>query len=75
MRKGATKKAAEGPVNRVHRPHLTPAAQQLAAQYRPQEDCRCGQEGREWFMESPRAGEDLEFYCRGCGVYRMVPQV
>ena len=67
-------KAKSGPINRVHRPHLTPAAQQLAAQYRPQEACRCGQEGREWLMEAPRAGQDLEFYCRACGTYRSVPQ-
>lgn len=55
-------KAKSVTMNRVHRPHLTPAEQALAAQHRPKEDCRCGPEGRAWLMESPRAGQPWEFY-------------
>ena len=70
----ARAKLAPGTMNRVHRPHLTAQQQALAAQYRPNDDCRCGQEGREWLMESPRDGKNLEFYCSNCGHFTIVPR-
>jgi hypothetical protein len=68
----ARAKPPSGPMHRVHRPRLTPAEQVLAVQYRPQERCGCGREGREWLMETATADRPLEFYCSGCGMYRLV---
>ena len=64
-------KAKIGPMNRVHRPHLTPDEQALAAQHRPQEAC-C--QDTEWLMEAQTPGADLQFYCSNCGRYRSMPQ-
>jgi hypothetical protein len=70
----STAKPTPGVINRVHRPCLSADAQQLAAQYRPPNDCRCGHPDRQWLMEFPIPGADLQFYCSNCGRYRSVPQ-
>jgi hypothetical protein len=74
MRKGRTPKAAIAVSVRMHRPVLTPAQEAIASQYRPPEACPCGKDGREWLMETPIDGKDLEYYCLGCGKYRIVPR-
>jgi hypothetical protein len=66
--------AGPGTINKVHRPHLSDAEQQLAAQYRPA-PCRCTTDDHfGWLMEKPTEGQALEYYCSNCGKFSIVPR-
>ncbi len=66
------KAPTEGQTYAMHRPHLSPAEEDLAAQYRPSQACGCGK--GEWLMETTMEGQPLEFYCTHCGRYVVVPR-
>ena len=67
-----------GVMNRVHRPHLTPAQAALEAQYRPASCHRCAEAGRRLvgspYVLDPQSSADnaLQFYCLECGFYTTV---
>jgi hypothetical protein len=59
--------------NRMHRPQLTDAQQQLKQRYQPKGPCLyCQAPTPEWLMEVPTEGQPLEFYHEACGYYQMV---
>jgi hypothetical protein len=67
-----------GVMNRVHRPRLTPAQEQLQAQYRPGTCQRCVKAGRRlkgspYLLDPSGCTADvLTFYCTECGFFTEV---
>ena len=70
----------EGPLVKVHRPHLTPAQAALEAKYRPRTCQHCVEAGRtsvgSAYVFDPLGSTEavLPFYCLECGFYVTVPR-
>jgi len=78
MAKGKARTFNIGVMNRVHRPHLTPAQMALQAQYQPSDPCRhCAEAGRKSvepgspYVPDPSEStpDRREFFCVTCGYH------